>query len=384
VLDPRKSTRCPYAPLHHGPPRTVTRPDGHPTWIVTRHADVRSVLTSQQVSADPVNPGLRSLVPLPPEPGVMSILRMDDPEHARLRLMLAPEFSARSVTRLRPEIQKIADGLVDAVLRHGPPADFARCVARPLPSLTICLLLGVPVQDLELVNAHIQRLQRMVTDPHDGADAVTELNAYLEVLVDAKLSQPTDDVLGRVAHRHVPGGDLSRVQLLAMARLLLFAGFETTAKSIGMAMAILLRTPGLIERLWNGTALRPGTVDELLRVTTVPVWLPRVALDALDVGGCRIAKGDALALDLLAANHDESVFPDVDEVDVDRDVRRHLAFGAGSHYCLGHVLARTELEIALETTLARLPALRLSGDPDRIELEVDSHVYGVSELPIAW
>jgi hypothetical protein len=373
-----------YATLREQAPRLIRLRSGQNAWLVTRYADVKELLGDRRVSSDHVHPNFPRVLPVPPVPGILSFMRMDDPEHARLRRMLAREFTVRRVDDMRPGIEATADRLLDDMTAGPAPADLVAAFALPLPSLVICQLLGVPYDDHDFFQERSRPLVSAVGGPEQGAAALADLGEYLDGLVARKERDPGPDLLGRMAARYVNTGELTHDELVTMARLLLIAGHETTANSLGLSVFTLLRRPAVLAELRRNPDLIRPAVEELLRFLTVIQGGARVALSDLEIGGRHIAEGDAMIFGMLAANHDEDAFPNAAELDIHRDARHHLAFGYGVHQCIGQALARVELEIAINRLLTRFPRLRLAARPDEIPFRTDMLVYGVYRLPVEW
>ncbi|WP_310725160.1 cytochrome P450 [Streptomyces sp. N2A] len=357
--------------------------DGSSCWLVTRHQDVRAVLGDPRFSADATRPGFpfltaggREIVTNNP-----TFIRKDDPEHARLRRMLTADFMVKKVEAMRPEVQRIADELLDRMTDGRSAADLVAEFALPLPSLVICLLLGVPYEDHEFFQRRSGILLSLRSEPEDIRTAQQELHAYLVRLARSKRERPDDAIVSRLVAR----GELDDDEIASMGRLLLVAGHETTANMTALSTLALLRNPGQMARLRNDPSLIKGAVEELLRyLTIVHNGLPRLATEDVTLGGVTIRAGEGVLCTLNSANRDDEVFPDGDVLDVGRDARRHVAFGFGVHQCLGQPLARVELQIALETLLRRLPDLRLDVPFEEIRFRHDMGVYGVYALPVAW
>lgn len=373
-----------YTELREGPPRLVGLSSGQNAWLVTRYTDVRQLLRNRGVSSDHVHPNFPRLLPVPPVPGILSFIRMDDPEHARLRGMLAREFTIRRVNEMRPGIQATVDRLLDKMAAGPVPADFVESFALPLPSSVICQLLGVPYADHDFFQERSRHLVSAVAGPETGGAALADLGSYLDELVTRKEREPSGDLLGRMATKYVGASELSHDELVAIARLLLVAGHETTANTLGLSALALLQRPDDVAELRANPDLAESAVNELLRYLTVIQGGARVALVDIEVGGQHIAAGDGLIFGMLSANHDDNEFPGAAELDIRRDARRHVAFGYGVHQCIGQALARVELEIALTSLFSRFPTLRLATAPDEVPFRVDMLVYGVYRLPVAW
>jgi cytochrome P450 len=306
---------------------------------------------------------------------------MDDPEHARLRRMLTSDFIIKRVEQLRPRIRAIAVELLEAMVRDRDHADLVTEFALPLPSLVICLLLGVPYRD----HAYFQQRSSTLLNANSTTEQVqrarNDLNAYIRQLAESKQHSEDEDIISRLVHRE----DLSPDEVATMGTLLLVAGHETTANMTALSVLTLLRQPEQMRRLREDPALIPGAVEELLRyLSIVHTGLPRVATEDVEVNGRTIRAGDGVLLMINAANRDGEAFSEADTLDVGRDARRHLAFGFGVHQCLGQPLARAELQIALEVLLDGLPKLRLAVPFEQIPFRHDMLIYGVHSLPIAW
>ncbi len=387
---PAPSGSCPFDPPpaygiagREGPVTAARLPDGGFCWLVTGYQEVRAVLSDQRFSADArhpgfpfTSPGRRALATTNP-----SFLRLDDPEHARLRRMVTKDFLVKRVEAMRPEIQRIVDDTIDGMTARGTTADLVADFALPVPSLVICLLLGVPYADHEFFQGLSRTLLDGTTPPARAREAQRELQDYLTGLAAEKLRRPGDDVLSRLAARE----DLGPAEIAATGLLLLVAGHETTANMTALATLALLRRPGQAALLRADPGLVRGAVEELLRyLTIIQSGLPRVATADVELGGTLVRSGEAVMCMLSTANRDEAVFGAADELDVERDARRHLAFGFGVHQCLGQPLARAELQIALETLLRRLPGLRVLAADDELVHRSRDVVHGLVSLPVAW
>ncbi|MFF2747182.1 cytochrome P450 [Kitasatospora sp. NPDC058048] len=387
----RHSGGCPFGPppayseaAATGPVTRAKLPDGDLCWLVTGLAEVRTVLSDRRFSADIRHPafpllvaGARELITDNPD-----FLRLDDPEHARQRRMLTGEFLVKRVEVLRPEIQRIVDEALDRMTAGRTTADLVTDFALPVPSLVICLLLGVPYEDHDRFQSLSRTMLNQESTVEQLREAQEEVLDYLRDLTARKRAQPEDDVLSRLAARD----DLTPDDAAAMGVLLLIAGHETTANMIALSTALLLEHPEQIPGLADPATL-PGAVEELLRLLTiVHTGLPRVALEDVELGGVTVRAGEGVMAMLSTANRDEAAFGGAghratDELDLYRDARRHLAFGFGVHQCLGQPLARAELQIALETLFRRLPGLRPAGER---EFRTESFIYGMRSLPVTW
>jgi cytochrome P450 len=388
-----RASECPFDP----PPALRTLAplsrirlwDGSSPWLITRHADMRALLTDPRVSADVRREGYphTSAGGRARRTRGSTFIGMDDPDHARLRRMVTGTFAIRRVEALRPSIQRIVDERIDALLAGPRPVDLVEAFALPVPSLVICGLLGVPYADHDF----FQRRTRLLVIRDQAVERVMaaqdELTEYLDGVIANKLAEPADDVLSRLAVEHVATGELSRHEAGMMAVLLLIAGHETTANMIALGTLALLEHPDQLAavRDTDDPVLIAGAVEELLRYLTIThSGRRRIALEDIEIDGQTIHAGDGIVLAGDAANRDEDSFPDPDRLEVHRDARGHVAFGFGVHQCLGQPLARVELQVVYGTLYRRIPGLRLAVPLEQIPFKHDSTVYGVYELPVTW
>lgn len=312
---------------------------------------------------------------------------MDDPEHARLRRMVMAPFTVRRVETMRPAVQRIVDDLTDALLAGPTPVDLVPAFALPVPSLVICMLLGVPYADHDFFQRQSQTIINRDTTPEQRGAAMGALVGYLDGLVGDKLAGPSDDLLSGLAER-VRAGELTRPEAAQMGMLLLIAGHETTANMIALGTLALLENPDQLALLRDAAdpAVVAGAVEELLRYLNIThTGRRRTALTDIEYAGQIIRAGEGVIFPNDVANRDPGAFAgDPDRLDLRRDSRRHIAFGYGVHQCLGQPLARLELQVVYGTLYRRIPTLRLAVDRARIPFKHDGSVYGVYELPVTW
>ncbi|MGW1215170.1 cytochrome P450 [Streptomyces sp. NPDC002499] len=385
---------CPYHPPTAYDPLRAERPltritlyDGRKAWLVTGHTLARSLLADQRLSSDRSHPDF-------PAPNIRftagrdrkaALLGHDDPEHRTQRRMMVPSFTLRRAAALRPEIQRIVDERLDAMIAQGPPAELVSAFALPVPSMVICALLGVPYADHEFFEGQSRRLLRGpgVSDVQDARD---QLDAYFEQLIDVKLrqSEPGDGVLDELVHQKLREGELDRAEVVSFATILLIAGHETTANMISLGTFALLQHPERLAELRTRPELLPDAVEELMRMLSIADGLLRRATEDIDTGGTTIRAGDPVLFSTAVINRDADVYEDPDTFDWHRPARHHVAFGFGIHQCLGQNLARAELEIALRTLFERLPALRLAVPADEIPFKPGDTIQGMLELPVTW
>jgi cytochrome P450 len=361
---------------------------GMDAWIVTRFADVREVLSDparfsnsrlQDVRRPPGFP------PLSPEERSRQIagnlLAADPPEHTRLRRMLTPEFTVRRMRRLEPRIRDIVDEHLDAMERHGPPADLVAEFALPVPSLVICELLGVPYADRSAFQERSNRQLDLRLPVEDRLRAGRESRSYMAELVARAQSDPGEDMLGMLVREH--GDDLTTDELIGIASLLLIAGHETTANMLALGTLALLRHPDQLAIVRDEPERVDSAVEELLRwLTIVHTGTAKMATVDTEIAGQPIAAGDLVMCALPTANRDPELRADPDRLDVTRGGVGHVAFGHGIHHCLGAPLARMEMKIGFPALLRRFPGL--AEVPGTAEFRSFNIIYGMRSLQVTW
>ncbi|PRH77920.1 cytochrome P450 [Streptomyces solincola] len=385
---------CPYHPPAGYQPLREARPltratlwDGRRVWVVTGHTAARALLSDQRLSSDTTRPAF----PMPTERFAAirdrrraALLGLDDPEHNVQRRMLIPSFSLRRAEKLRPRIQEIVDGLLDAMIAKGPPCDLVADFALPVPSMVICELLGVPYADHEFFEEQSRRLLRGPA-ASDVEEARDRMDAYLGELVDRKRAEPGDGVLDDLIARQLDvRGAPDRQELVDLAFILLVAGHETTANMVSLGAYTLLSHPERLAELRADPALLPAAVEELLRYLSIADGMLRVAVADIEIGGEVIRADEGVVFSTSVINRDAAAYADPDALDWSRSARHHVAFGFGIHQCLGQNLARAEMEIALGALLHRLPGLRLAAPADTIAFKPGDTIQGMLELPVTW
>lgn len=384
---------CPYHPPAAYQPLAEERPlsrvtlyDGREIWVVTGRDAARGLLVDQRLSTDRDNPGF----PMTTErfAGIRNrrraaLLGYDDPEHNTQRRMLIPSFSVRRIAALKPRIQEIVDRLLDEMVDKGTSAELVEDFALPVPSMVICVLLGVPYADHEFFEEQSRRLLRGPSAA-DTEAARDRLDEYLGQLIDAKQEKPGDGLLDDLIREQLNEGGLDRRRLVDFATILLVAGHETTANMISLGTFTLLQHPERLAELRADPSLMSDAVEELLRFLSIVDGVLRVATEDIEVGGVVIRAGDGVAFPTSVINRDSSVYEEADALDWHRPTRHHVSFGFGIHQCLGQNLARAEMEIALHTLFERLPTLRLAAPADEIPIKPGDTIQGMLELPVAW
>ncbi|CAL9411939.1 cytochrome P450 [Streptomyces sp. enrichment culture] len=373
--------------LAEAPLTRVTMPHGGTAWLATGYEAVREVMSSPAVSraAAAENPAIPRLMPEPPPAG--TIMTLDPPEHSRLRRLVSKAFTARRVEAMRPRIQKAVDELLDDMVAHGAPADLVRHLAVPLPVRVICEVMGVPVEDEKHFRAFTEGIMGTTAfDSDEVKAAMGNFFGYFAQLVAERRANPTDDLLGALVTARDDDDKLTEQELVWLGVALLIGGHETTLNQITNFAYVLLHNPARAQELREHPELWPRAVEELLRYVPTGAGSAFASLVTEDtvLHGVPVAAGEAVIVDLGAANRDPAAFDHPDELDFHREPNHHLAMGHGAHFCLGAQLARTELHIALGTLLSRFPGLRLAVAEEDLVWRTGSLIRGLDEMPVAW
>lgn len=346
-------------------------------WMLTRYEDIRRSLRDPRLSSDRMRPFFAHL-PEDTRQGMAELgahmalwaVFNDPPDHTRLRGLMNRAFTTAAVAALRPKVATIVAGLADDLLRE-PEPDFIARFAYPLPATVIALLIGVPLEDVDLLKRWSDDLgsfvlaSRLSADKYSRANAaIREMNTYFGDLVEARCRRPTDDIASAMAAAAERGDFLSRDELVAACVLLLFAGHETTTHLLGNGLLALLRHPDQMARLRANPALADNAVEEILRWDGPSLAQVRVVAETCEMGGKTMRPGERVFQMLAAANRDPETFAEPDRFDIGRaDSSRHLTFGFGIHFCLGAPLARLEGQVALPILLERLHDIELAAAP---------------------
>ncbi|WIX99137.1 cytochrome P450 [Amycolatopsis mongoliensis] len=355
-------------------------PFGMNAWLVTGYDEAKAVLgKATGFSSDFGNLVGNAGVTADQNPGGLGFA--DPPVHTRLRKLLTPEFTMRRLSRLTPRIDQIVAEQLDAMAKTDGPVDLWQAFALPIPSLTICELLGVSYEDRE----DFQRLSTARFDLFGGAGAslgaMSESLTYLLEIVKKQRAEPGDGLLGMLIKEH--GDEIEDRELAGLADGVLTGGLETTASMLALGALVLLRDEKAFEAVRGDEQSVHRFVEELLRyLTVVQMAFPRFAKEDMEIGGVRIAEGDIVLVSLSAADRDATLGPDMEKFDAAREPTSHLAFSYGIHRCIGAELARMELRTAYPALVRRFPNLRLAVPAEELSFRKVSIVYGLDELPV--
>ncbi|MFD7664780.1 cytochrome P450 [Streptomyces sp. NPDC059788] len=388
-----------YAELRErGPVHRVRFPSGVSAWLITGYEAAHRALNDPRLGKHHSrgNAAWRARASVMPEPQhsqlQVHLLHQDPPRHTAMRRLITDAFAPRRVTELRPRFVRLADALLDelppASPERGGTADLVASFAARFPFLVLAEVIGLPDEFTGRFDRDWGKVVQPVGPDDPGRPAyearLRGLQGYIAELVRHKRRERGGDLLSRLVTARDEGA-LDGAELDSMIFQLLVAGQEPVTNQITTALTALFRHPAHLATLRDDPALLPRAVDELLRYDSafeLTTWR-FLAADA-EVSGTRIPAGDSVIVSLCAANRDPARFPAPDTLDLGRSPNPHLAFGHGIHFCPGATLARTELHIALETLLRRLPGLRLAVPEGRLRWIPAVLARGVDELPVAY
>lgn len=351
-------------------------------YLVTRYADIRAMLKDTQTFSS----NFAHLLSGPGEPEEVKVLyegaiepadtllTLDPPRHKVYRSLVNKVFSARRVEAMHDYIEEITEDLIDGFIDDGE-CEFIAAFASPLPLLVIADQLGI---DRDLLprfkvwsDALAARLGQMasVEEQKEIARAVMEFQAYILGVMEARRKEPRDDMISELVNTAIDDGrKLNDAEVISIVQQFLVAGNETTTASLAGGLASLIQDPGQMQMLRDDPAKLENTVEEILRTETPSAGLWRAVTRDVEWGGVNIPAGSLVILRYAAANRDERVFDDPEQFDIcRRNADDHIAFGQGTHFCPGAMLARKEMNVALGRLLDRIDNIRLA--PGRNDLK---------------
>ena len=364
-------------------------------WLVTSHAVCGAVLKDKRFGKEGdrvLSPEILAKIPSEntelKERRKSNLLFRDPPDHTRLRGLVNQAFTPRTVERLRPHVEEIANGLIDA-FAGSSRFDLLREFAFPLPVIVIAELLGVPAADREQFKIWSTDLTlglnpgASVEDFQKVSVAIEAMSEYFNAIIDDRRKEPRADLISDLVRAQEAGDRMSQMELLSTCRLILTAGHETTVNLIGNGALALLSNPSAKDALAADATLGANAVEEMLRFDSPVQMTLRFAMEDGPLGDKQCKRGDLVVLLLGAANRDPAHFPSPETFDIRRDnAHSHLSLGAGIHYCLGAPLARIEGQIAIGALLARLPKLALDGDAGPLVYRKNVVLRGLQSLPV--
>lgn len=368
------------------PVASVKLPTGSQVYLVTRYDDVKTVLSDIRFSrAALIRPEAPQVSPIPMPAN--ALFTTDPPEHTRLRGLVGRAFTARATERMRVRVAEMAGELLDGMAAAGSPADLIEHLVFPLPVAFTCELLGVPQADRQRLRGWSDRIFA-VGDFSDEQvlAAYGGIWEYLGSLLDAKRSDPADDMLSALVAVSDERGFIGQDDLIILTMTLLMVGYPTTVDMLSCGLLMLLSHPGQYRALASGPELLELAAEELLRLNPPSSNLSniRVATEKVELAGTVIPAGSGVIPCFTSANRDERHFPDPERLDITRRGASHIALGHGAHYCLGASLARVEIQETLRALTSRFPRLRLAGPPGTVPWRESMFGIEVKELAVSW
>ncbi|WP_435219116.1 cytochrome P450 [Streptomyces sp. bgisy034] len=352
-------------------------------WAVTRYEDVVTVSRDPAVFSSHAGATfLRDQRPKDLAALQQMMLNIDPPDHGKLRSIVSKAFTPRMVKGMFDSVDAHAEAIV-ADLKPGTEIDLVEKVSSEMPLRVLADVLGVSSADRGLLYDWTNRMVGL-DDPSYGGlpafvSAFTEMFAYSAEQTRAKRAHPTDDIWSTIVNAEVDGERLSTGDLNRFFQLLVIAGNETTRNLLTGAVLTLGDHPDQWDALRADPELLPSAIEEVLRFHAPVIQFRRTATRNTVLGGQRIEEGQKVVMFYGSANRDEAVFADPDRFDITRNPVNHLAFGTGTHFCLGNSLARMEARVLLGRLFARFPQVRLAGEPERFR---SNFINGIRRLPV--
>jgi cholest-4-en-3-one 26-monooxygenase len=328
----------------------------------------------------------------PDTPGMPYMIDMDDPSHLVRRKLVNAGFTRKRVTEKIPSLGRLCDALIDAVCERGE-CDFVRDLAAPLPMAVIGDMLGVLPEERGMLLKWSDDLVSGLSSHLDpaGPEFQTVMNAfagYTEFtmgIIAKRRAEPTDDLFSILVNSEVEGQRMSDDEIVMETLLILIGGDETTRHTLSGGTEQLVRHREQWDALRaDSGALLPSAIEEMLRWTSPVKNMCRILTADTEFHGTELREGEKIMLLFESANFDEAQFDNPDEFDIRREPNGHVAFGFGTHFCLGNQLARLELRLMSERVLERLPDLRLADDSDVLPLRPANFVSGLESMPMVF
>jgi cytochrome P450 len=365
----------------HDPIHLHVRPDGTEFWALTSYELVSQAFRAGSAFTSQKGMQLDSIYKAGDTGGGKALIVTDPPRHTALRAGINTAFTPRMVARLEQNMRVTVDAMLDVALEQGS-FDFTE-MAGKLPVSVVCDLLGVPRSDWDLM---LRLTRTAFGDAATGTETAMDklaahaiIMTYYADLVRERRHEPADDVITALAHAKIDGELLSEEEIFLNCDGLISGGNETTRHAMTAGLLALIRDPAQWRALREDPRLVLGAVNEILRFTSPALHVLRTATVDMQIGGRTVRSGDRVTLWMPSANRDSRMFPDGDRFDVRRDARRHLAFGIGTHYCLGSSLASLELRVFFERFIARVASAECIGPIRRLASNL---IWGIDAMPV--
>ncbi len=346
-------------------------------WLPTRHEDIAAIAyDTEHYTSNGIVVGREKPMAMSPM-GFAPPITSDPPFHAEARRLILAHLGPKKIAELEPLTREWCDELLDRVAGQ-PVVDAAQAYAEQIPGRIVCHILGLPLDDADLLRDYIQ-LENVDLPFEERPQARIPMFEYLRTAIVDHIEHPRDDLTSHLLSSTHGGEPLTMAHVGGTMALLIIAGIDTTWSSIGASLWHLAQHPDDRDRLRTDPDVTPLAIEELLRAYA-PVTMARLVSEDTEIGGCPVAAGDWVLLPFPAANRDPAQFEHPDDVILDRAENRHATFGLGIHRCAGSNLARMELRVAIEAFLDRYPDFRLD-DPDAVTW-AGGQVRGPRHLPI--
>jgi cytochrome P450 len=377
---------CPVAKVH--------MPHGGDAFLLTRYADVVKAFTDPAYDliqrADGNVPRLEAGNVTGVTVEGESLFSVSNARHNKVRRLTTQAFTVQNANALRPRVIEVTNELIDAMESKGPPADLFEDYAIQTPMTVLCELLNIPQGDEKLFRKWGKSIISTTATEQERAGQWGQMMQYLAGVIEREKMQPGNNLLSTLIKAREQGGDavITQAELYSFAIGLIAAGFETVSTSFTNSAFLLLQRPELLEQLKariDDQEYIASAIEEILRVTSIGPGRPRITRSEVELGGVTIPNGEVVFLSPTSANHDESVFPDAEKIDFERQVNPMISFGRGIHACLGQQIARMEMQVLWSTLLKRLPTIRLAVPPSEVPWRPDETLtFGPSALPVTW
>ncbi|COQ61299.1 Cytochrome P450 107B1 [Streptococcus pneumoniae] len=361
-------------------------------WLITRYEDALPLLKDNRLKKDWTNVFSQDIKNMylsvdNSDHLTTHMLNSDPPNHSRLRSLVQKAFTPKMIAQLDKRIERIVDDLISDIERKGT-LNLVDDYSFPLPIIVISEMLGIPKEDQAKFRIWSHAVIASPETPEEIKETEKQLSefiTYLQYLVDIKRKEPKEDLVSALILAESEGHKLSARELYSMIMLLIVAGHETTVNLITNTVLALLENPNQLQLLKDNPKLIDSAIEEGLRYySPVEVTTARWAAEPFQIHDRTIEKGDMVVIALASANRDETVFENPEVFDITRENNRHIAFGYGSHFCLGAPLARLEAKIAITTLFNRMPELQIKGNREEIKWQGNYLMRSLEELPLTF
>ncbi len=380
----------------HDPVSWVEHPDYNPFWSLTKYDDIKFVgsnndrfLSAPRTVLIPIEFEEMLLEKFGTRNGLETLIHMDRPKHLKLRKVTREWFLPRSIQKLDAEVKSLCSEYVDKMQEMGGECDFVKDITLLYPLRIIMSILGLPRESEATMLKLTQEIfggqdPDLARDPNleqVNAETIMEFGAYFDDVIKDRKQNPQDDLATVLANAEVDGKPMEPLDQLSYFIIAASAGHDTTSAVLGAGMKALLDHPSQMEKWRDNPELDDTAAKELMRWVSPVRHMVRTATEDIELGGKQIKSGDNIALWFPAANRDPAQFGNPNELDITRDPKLHLAFGYGSHMCLGQHLATLEVARFYRELLPRLDYIELDGDPTWIHA---IFVGGLKSMPVKY